>query len=294
MDPAAYGGLVRLTQFPNVSAISLTGRDVNEAATLMLAPGYAVTDSHGSTIVAEGDKTLRFPVIGSHGVERLDPNPDGSTTVTRYDFSRDFGPRVNDFIGSFKKEAAELLTIFPGITVEDKKHGSLGINVATIIGNSSQRAAHESIAQLMEKYADSPENPVNPATGQKLFQVKKEGDNEWELRPVGFGKDFGSREFGGKHDPDALTIFFCDSLGNDGTDKPAAEYVKSLPNGCVVQVFNGRVVEKSEHADVMFTAPKLLGAFLENLAATVENSFSAASQPSAGRSAPALKKHLAK
>ena len=268
MDPACFSALVRLTQFGNVQATSLTGRDVKTAGTGMLVPGYQVKDSGGHVLARANSKKLRFGVIGSHGVEYMEP--DG--TIQKYDF----GPETDEFIRHFKYDAAELRAQFPGITIEDDKHGAVGINVSTIRGEELRAQALKAAKRLLEAYAKAPTNPVHPKTGQKIFQVRREGDHELELRPVGFGKDFGILTFGDA-DHDALTLFCCDSLNEGGTDVDAAQLVNNkdaFPNGHVLMVLNGRNQPPpagSPHAAALvFHSPSDLGEFLSSVATDLE------------------------
>jgi trehalose-6-phosphatase len=261
MDKDCYTGLVRLTQFPNVTAMSLTGRDAVHARDSMLTPGYEVQNAAGRVIAQEGDRALRFSVIGSHGVEVI--RTDG--TITKHDF----GSEANAFIAQFIQESVSLRTQYPGITIEDTKHGSVGINVSTIDGDEeTKKAAYAKGLEILRRYESSASNPTHPDTGDKVFQIRKEGAYELELRPVGFGKDFGIRTFGNP-DPEALTLFFCDSLGDHGTDRPAAEYINNpdhFANGSVIMVRNGRNQPVSGDAPfrvrATFANPTLVGQFL--------------------------------
>jgi trehalose-6-phosphatase len=269
MDRACYEGLVRLSQFPKVTAMALTGRDISEVRDRMLAPGYEVKDSAGTIIAGEGDKTLRFSVIGSHGVERI--APDGA--IEQYDF----GAETQTYIDKFKAECALLRDEFPGITIEGNKHGSVGINVATMTGDDeARRIAYNKALHILQHYEASDSNPDQPKNGNKVFQIRKEGHSELELRPVSFGKDFGIRRFG-KTNPKALTLLVCDSLGYHGTDRPAAELINdraSFENGNVVLVRNGRneppAKDAPYRARVTFANPTLVGRFLCMVAEALE------------------------
>lgn len=273
MDRDCFAGLVRLSQYSNFLATSLTGRDVKEASELMLTPGYLVKDSHGRTLNEEGDKTLRFAITGSHGVE----NYDLKSGTTRYDFARDYGSKVNDFIRGFQEESAALRKEFPGIHVEDGKHAAVGINVRLVEGGSDKkREAYDRAVALLERYAASEENPAHKITGKVIFQIKKEGTEEIELRPVGFGKDFGILEFG-KPDKKALTLFIGDSFKQpDGTDLDAAALINNkdhFERGAVLLVRNGRFDPDPEgpvKLRAILANPTLLGKFTNYVADKVE------------------------
>lgn len=273
MDADCFAGLVRLSQYSNFLATSLTGRDVKEASELMLTPGYLVKDSHGRTLNEEGDKTLRFAITGSHGVE----NYDLKSGTTRYDFARDYGPKVNDFIHSFQEESAALRREFPGIHVEDGKHAAVGINIRLVEGNAEKKQeAYDRALALLEKYAGAEGNPAHKNTGKPVFQIKKEGTEEIELRPVGFGKDFGILEFG-KPDKKALTLFIGDSFKQpDGTDLDAAALINNkvhFERGNVLLVRNGRFDPDPEgpvKLRAIFANPTLLGKFTNYVANKVE------------------------
>ncbi len=273
MDKDCFAALVRLSQYPNFLATSLTGRDVKEASELMLTPGYLVKDSHGRTLNAEGDKTLRFAITGSHGVE----NYDLKNGAVRYDFSKDYGPKVNGFIKGFQEDSAALRKEYPGIHVEDGKHAAVGINVRMIEGGAEKKQeAYDRALALLEKYASSEDNPAHKTTGKPVFQIKKEGMEEIELRPVGFGKDFGILEFG-KPDKTALTLFFGDSFKQpDGTDLDAAALINNkdhFERGNVLLVRNGRFEPEPDgpaRPRAVFANPTLLGKFLNYVADKVE------------------------
>lgn len=273
MDKDCFAALVRLSEYSNFLATSLTGRDVKEASELMLTPGYLVKDSHGRTLNEEGDKTLRFAITGSHGVE----NYDLKTGATRYDFARDYGPKVNDFIRGFQEQSAALRKEFPGIHVENGKHAAVGINVRLVEGGPEKKQeAYDRAVAILEKYAASEENPAHNTTGKPIFQIKKEGTEEIELRPVGFGKDFGILEFG-KPDKKALTLFIGDSFKQpDGTDLDAAALINNkdhFERGAVLLVRNGRFDPEPEgpaRPRAIFANPTLLGKFLNYVADKVE------------------------
>lgn len=277
MDKDCFSGLVRLSQYPNFLATSLTGRDVNEAAAHMLTPGYQVTDSHGRVLNKEGDKTLRFSITGSHGVENIDTNH----TVTRYDFAEDYGPEVNRFIQSFQQESAALRAKekYKGIFVEDSKHAAVGINVRTIETTDAEvkALAYAEALEILQKFESSPLNPRHLATGKPVFQIKREGTEELELRPVGFGKDFGILKFG-KPEKHVRTLFLGDSFKEpDGTDLDAAALINNkqyFDKGSVVMVRNGRVepnLDGPSRPRVVFANPTMLGQFLCYVADKVEN-----------------------
>ncbi len=273
MDRDCFAGLVRLSQYSNFLATSLTGRDVKEASELMLTPGYLVKDSHGRTLNEEGDKTLRFAITGSHGVENLDLEQG----KTRYDFGRDYGQKVNDFIRSFQEESAALRKEFPGIHIEDGKHAAVGINVRLVQGGPEKKQeAYDRALALLERYVASEENPAHKTTGNPIFQIKKEGTEELELRPVGFGKDFGILEFG-KPDKKALTLFIGDSFKQpDGTDLDAAALINKkehFERGIVLMVRNGRFEPEPDGPAKprgIFANPTLFGRFTNYIADRVE------------------------
>jgi hypothetical protein len=275
MDDACFEGLVRLSRFPNVLATSLTGRGAREAAAHMLAPGYDVRDSRGMLLSPQGDKTLRFSITGSHGIEHLDR--DG--TLTRHDF----GPAASDFIRRFQADAARLRVLYPGITVEDNKHGAVGINVRTVTGPESAQAEAYAVAEaLLAAYESAPDNPVLE-NGRRLFALRREGTRELELRPAGLGKDFGIRRFGGlgggvEQGRDTLTLFMGDSFKEpDGTDLDAARLINDkavFTRGHVLQVRNGRFEphcnDPAIEPRLVFANPTMLGRFLCHVAGRAE------------------------
>lgn len=265
MDEGCFAGLVRLTNLFNIAATSLTGRDVQVVRDLMLTPGYEVRNGQDEILVPSGDKALRFSIIGSHGVEYM--HADGM--IERYDFSQG----AKDFIAAFHQEGVQLRDKYPGIHVE-LKHGSLGVNVKLIAEEGQRKRAHAEALQLMQRYVNSPEHPLYD--GQKIFAVKRESEHELELRPDCFGKDFGIMRFGDGATEDT-TLFLCDSLGEEGTDKPAAALINDktkFPDGHVVMVLNGRTAPPPPDAphspEIIVASPAELGQLLQNMAQYAE------------------------
>lgn len=272
IDPSCYQALVRLKHLPGVTVFSLTGRDVREARDLMLTPELEVRDFREALLSEAGRKTLHFAIIGSHGVECLAPDGgDGSSgAVTRHAFSE----AEQAFIDGFQAKAREFKARHPSLTVEIK-HGAVGVNVATLDGMNDEEkgavldAALETIGQIVD--SDSAPRTLD---GGKIFALRREGTNEFEVRPVIYGKDFGMRAFGILR-PERRTLFLCDSLGPEGTDRPAAVLVNSLEKGMVFMVLNGRNAPPEPddaHAPrAVFKSPADLGGFLVKVAKTAES-----------------------
>lgn len=271
IDPDCYRALVRLGRLPGVTTISLTGRKVHEARDPMLTPGYEVRDSGGALLAREGQKRLFFRIVGSHGVECLAPDGEdgGPGDVTRYDFP----DAEQAFIRQFQETAAAFKEKHPSLTVEIK-HGAVGVNTATIEGiDDAERAEILSgIRDALGVILDDPSAPM-AEDGQKIFALRREGDRELEVRPALYGKDFGIRTFGNP-EPGKPLIFLCDSLGDQGTDRPAATLVNTLENGMVFMVLNGRNTPPTPdcpHAPhAVFDSPADLGRFLIRLAEAIE------------------------
>ncbi len=271
IDPGFYRALVRAQAISNVIATSLSGRDVHEAREIMLTPGHEVKDAAGNVLAEEGDKSLRFGIIGSHGVAHLGPdNADGTEgKLTQYEFPAE----AQRFIETFQAYGNALVAggKYPGIVFE-QKHGSFGLNVASMEDREQAQQVLAEFRERMIALVQSDENPTDAATGLPTFETHAEGKNEFEIRPNGgvFGKEFGIRTFGNV-DPDALTIFACDSL--TGTDKSAATLVGKLPNGVVIQVGNGRipfVTEGENKAHVHMGNAGMLGDYLNLILDRVE------------------------
>ncbi len=282
IDPACYAALVRLQALPGVSVMSLTGREVSEVRDLMLSPGLGVTDSRGTVLAQEGQKRLLFKVVGSHGVQCLNPDgPDGSIgSVELYPFSES----EKAFIEKFQSAALAFGKDHPDLTVEIK-HGAVGVNAATLQGLDEDRRA-DILSRVLSRLEDILNDPDAPALdGKKIFAVRKEGTREIEVRPVAYGKDFGIRTFG-ESTPDRTTVFLCDSLGEEGTDTPAAEMVNRMPKGMVFMVRNGRAdIPPSDSAcapRAVFANPGMLGRFLEIVADRAEAALRPAPSPFAG------------
>lgn len=277
IDPDCYRALVRLGQMSGVTTTSLTGREVHEARDLMLTPGLEVRDSGGALLARGGQKRLFFRIVGSHGVECLAPDgEDGASgAVTRYDFPAP----AQAFIEQFQETALAFKEKHPSLTVEIK-HGAVGVNTATIEGiDDAQRAEILSgIRAALDALLDGPSAPT-AENGQKIFALRQEGDRELEVRPALYGKDFGIRTFGNP-EPGKPVIFLCDSLGDQGTDRPAATLVNTLENGMVFMVLNGRNTPPAPdcpHAPcAVFDSPADLGQFLIRVAEKIEKALAPA------------------
>lgn len=239
IDPACHAAIKELPTFENVSIMGLTGRDVHRAHEMV-----------------EG---LEMDIIGSHGVEVL--KADG--TLIKYEFSESDAQHI----ANFQNTAAELLSQFEGINVELDKHGSVGINVASV-PDEQRQVAYDQALQILKNFEND------------TFKIALEGVNEMELRPHNFGKDFGIKAFGNPN-KEAVTFFFCDSLGPHGTDRVAAELINDksqFPNGRVGMVLTGRlpvpaVHEKSAPAYV-FPSPADLGQALMGAVQIVQKNLS--------------------
>lgn len=269
VDPECYRAMVRLSRLAGVRAVSLTGRDVEEARDLMLTPGLAVCDSFGAEIAPDGEKRLYFQIIGSHGVESLAPDAsDGARGgVTRYEFSTE----ESAFIERFQSFARDFKTKHPALTVEIK-HGAVGVNVSTLPDGQDSPEIYREILAGLEGIVNDPGAPQTP-DGRRIFDIRKEGEREVEVRPSVYGKDFGILTFGGKIDG-GRTLFLCDSLGAEGTDAPAATLVNGLENGEVLMVRNGRnappPADSPARPFFVFANPAMLGRFLGFVATQAE------------------------
>lgn len=264
MDPDCFSGLVRLSALFKTTATAITGRDVREARDLLFAPAYDVQNSAGTVLATAAHPTLQFAIIGSHGVERMER--DGS--VTRHDL----GAAATDFITAAQHDAAKLQKLYAGLHVENK-YSAVSINAALVTDDLRQQAVRAARA-LLESYAQAHNHPRDH--GQMIFAVRAEGVQEVELRPVLYGKDFGIKRFG-HADPQALTLFCCDSLGVHGTDRAAAALINDkqhFADGHVVMVQNGRTVvpppEAPHHPALVCADPRELGRFLNGVATLIE------------------------
>lgn len=280
IDPDCYRALVRLKHLPHVMAMSLTGREVHEAGTLMLTPGLEVRDQAGKILAQNGDTRLHFAIAGSHGVECLAPDaPDGTPgPLTRHDFSA----TEKAFIKRFQDTALAFKENHPGLTVEIK-HGAVGINAATLEGATEEEKAALLGAVLddLKKIVDE-DNAPRAEDGRRIFAIRREGNKEIEIRPVTCGKDFGIKTFG-DHTPGRTTVFLCDSLGAEGTDTPAAALVNGMKDGMVLMVRNGRLDIPAAGSPgaprAVFANPGMLGRFLTLVADQAERACAPAPVP---------------
>lgn len=221
MDKGCFAALIRLVQYPNVKAVSLTGRDVREAEKMLTACDQTILSDKGEILWPKTGKGSPFGIIGSHGVEYMMPGG----LIERHDL----GPKADRIIADAKAAVTLLKTKYPDLHIETGKHGCVAVNTSLIQNITERQAAYGEAQALLE-----------PLTGESIFQLYCEGAKEMELRPAGFGKDFGIQRFG-RTDPDRMTVFFCDSLGDHGTDRPAAKLINTqFTKGRVVMVNNGR------------------------------------------------------
>lgn len=278
IDPDCYQALLRLSWLPWVRAISLTGREVLEARDLMLTPGLEVRNSHGESLTQGGVKRQYFSIVGSHGVQCLAPDKaDGSPgDLDLYVFS----PEEKAFVNRFQDLGRAFRRTYPDLTVEIK-HGSVGINTTTLQRSSEEREAiYRDLLTAIEAIVNDPDAPTYE--GQKIFNIRKEGDNEFEVRPTVYGKDFGIRTFGGDLGGRKM-VFLCDSLGEHGTDMPAAALVNAF-GGDVLMVRNGRNVPLPADSPAcpraIFANPTMLGRFLGFVATKVEEALGSKPKPS--------------
>lgn len=231
METGCFATLLRLTQYPNVRAVSITGRDVREAERMLTAYDGTLYNK-GKVIWAKNRKSLPFGIIGSHGVEYM--TPDG--VIERHNL----GQKADQYIANIKTGVILLKSKYPQLHIETGKHGCVALNTTLIENAAEQKTSYEEALAFFKSFIGQRDCPLHPETGEALFQLRCEGAKEMELRPVGFGKDFGIQRFG-KTDPERMTVFFCDSLGDHGTDRLAAKLINTKFNkGRVVMVRNGR------------------------------------------------------
>ncbi len=246
IDPECLEALHEIAASGRVKVSILTGREVDVAANFL----------------RKRDGDLPFTITGSHGVEHLETG--GSLVQYR------FTPEEQKFVAAIHDFGHYMQDKYHGITIEIK-HGVLGVNAGTLPDITRKTASEEAMAFLTD-IISSDANPVT-GTGQQVFDLVQESGHEMEIRPSVYGKDFGIRYFI-KPARESLTIFFGDSFGETGTDRPAAEYIKAN-GGKVVMVMNGRikVPEKNDPAapDMVFQSPSDLGASLRAVSAMMKN-----------------------
>ncbi len=204
LDPKCGQGLKALQAVENLEITALTGRFILRAKEMLSDAGD-------------------IDIVGSHGVELL--KKDGQ--IERYAFS----PEQETQVQGFKNGIRDLESRFKqyGLVVELDKHGSAGVNVASMDPDLGKTVLEEAKTLLQGYESES-------------FKIAQEGPNEIEIRPHGFGKDFGITNFI-KPEKDATIFFLCDSLGPHGTDTAAAIILNDksqFDNGHVIMVMNGR------------------------------------------------------
>ena len=204
LDPKCGQGLKALQSIKKLQITALTGRFILRAKEMLADAGD-------------------IDIVGSHGVELL--RKEGQ--IERYAFS----PEQEAQVQGFKEGIHDLESRYKqyGLVVELDKHGSAGVNVASMDPDLGQTVLEEAKTLLQGYESES-------------FKIAQEGPNEIEIRPHGFGKDFGITNFI-KPEKDATIFFLCDSLGPHGTDTAAAVILNDksqFDNGHVIMVMNGR------------------------------------------------------
>jgi len=230
LDEGCKSALLALSQKENVQMTGLTGRDLGAAQTMMAG--------------------VNINIVGSHGAEFR--SADGH--IEKYPFTKDQLTHIQT-----AREAVDVLkNQFPELHIEANKYGSIGINLSRYAGQDDVRDA---VFSVIGKYQNE--------SFSIAYEGRKGDDLGWEieLRPAEHvcGKHIGITHFI-KPDRDILTIFCGDSLGEHGTDTPAATLIndkQEFLNGIVVMVMNGRnkvpdVGSPQSPAFVMIS-PKALG-----------------------------------
>ncbi len=283
IDPDCHEGLIRIQAQPDSSVVFLTGREVSVLRPMLSPKERIQFDDYGQKVVsrqalgdiksatgeivlAAGDSSARFAVMGMHGTEAKDADPKDGTTAELKPIP--LTEEEQAFIAASHDVGREIERKYPGTAVQYKARNGVDLSVAFVPPDQREAAMAEA-KNMLQALVEGPLNPdFEGSESGRAFSIACESSTEVCARLERLNKAWAMTGHG-YLDPNKLTAFFCDSLGDEGgTDAGAAERINTdFSQGFVIHVRNDRdhclpLPGSKQKPLATFASPSQLGKYL--------------------------------